>query len=148
MGATEVLTKRSILSALLEFPQKVLILSLLILLSFPPAYGRDFAVRRNVDGYTLDVTIDQNPPILGKNDIRVEIRDSLGKYVVDVPVTVNYFMPPMPGMPPMNYTLKASPRGSGYSTTMDLTMKGPWNIVIRANVAGKQLRMTVLIDVR
>ncbi len=121
---------------------------LLILVSAVPAYAKDFAVRRNIDGYTLDVAINQNPPILGKNDLRVEIKDSTGTYVVGAPVTVNYFMPPMPGMPPMNYTVKASSRGSGYGATMDLIMKGPWNIVVKATVGGKQLRMTVLIDVR
>jgi hypothetical protein len=128
--------------------RKLLALVPLIFIVAVPAYAKDLAVRRNVDGYTLDVAINQNPPIMGKNDIRVEIKDSAGKYVVDALVTVNYLMPPMPGMPPMNYTVKALPRNSGYGATMDLIMKGPWNIAVRANVAGKQLRMTVLIDVR
>ncbi|MFC1869045.1 FixH family protein [Thermodesulfobacteriota bacterium] len=122
--------------------------NLLIMVFVTLAYGRDFTVRRNLKGYTMAVTIKRNPPILGKNDVKVEIKDSLGKYVVDAPVTVNYFMPPMPGMPPMNYRVKASPGASEYSATMDLIMKGPWNIVIMAKVAGKRLRMTVLIDVR
>lgn len=121
----------------------------LLLMAFvPPASGKDFVVRKNVEGHTLQVTIYRNPPILGKNDLRVEIKDSQGKNVVDAPVTVNYFMPPMPGMAPMNYTVKADPRDGGYAMTMDLIMQGPWNIVVRAGVAGKQLRMTVLIDVR
>ena len=123
-------------------------ISLLIMVFAAPVCGRDFTVKRNLQGYTLSVTIDQNPPILGKNDIKVEIKDSLGKYVVDASVTVNYFMPPMPGMPPMNYRVKASPGDSEYSATMNFIMKGPWNIVIRTSVAGKRLRMTVLIDVR
>ncbi len=127
---------------------KILALALLILILVTPTYGKNFSVRRTVDGYTLDVAINQNPPILGKNDLWVEIKDFAGKYVVDALVTVNYFMPPMPGMPPMNYTVKASPRSSGYGTTMNLIMKGPWNIVIRGGVGSKQLRMTVLIDVR
>jgi hypothetical protein len=127
---------------------KILALALLVLILVNPVYGKDFAVRRTVDGYTLEVSINQNPPILGKNDIRVEIKDSTGKYVVDALVTVNYFMPPMPGMPPMNYTVKASPRSSGYGATMDLIMKGPWNIVIRGGIGNKQLRLVVLIDVR
>lgn len=128
--------------------QKWFMVPLLLVVVVPTAYGKDFAVRRTVEGYTLDVVINQNPPILGKNELKVEIRDSLGKHVLDAPVTVNYFMPPMPGMAPMNYTVKASPHGSGYGVTMDLIMKGPWNIVIRANAGGKQLRMAVLIDVR
>jgi hypothetical protein len=131
-----------------RFPLGVFMFNLLILSFVTVAHGKDFVVKKNLNGYTLEVALSQNPPILGKNGVKVEIKDSLGKNVVDSPVTVNYFMPPMPGMPPMNYTVKASPGGSGYSATMDLIMKGPWNIVIRANVAEKPIRMTVLIDVR
>jgi hypothetical protein len=133
---------------LYKFIHRALIVILLIMLSIPQAYGRDYSVRRKVDGYILDIAINRNPPILSKNEVRIEIRDPLGKHVVNAPVTVNYYMPPMPGMPPMNYTVKASPRGSGYAMTMDLIMTGPWNIVIRANVPGKELRLTFPIDVR
>jgi len=121
---------------------------LLMLLFAGSAQGKELVVKRNVQGYSIDVTLKRNPPILGKNDVRVEIKDSQGKEVVEAAVAVNYFMPPMPGMAPMNYTIKAAQDGSGYGATMDLIMKGPWNIVIKADVAGKPLRMTVLIDVR
>ena len=121
---------------------------LLIMAIAYPAYGRDFKVKRTMQGYDLSVILSRNPPILGKNDIKIEIKDSLGNNVSNASVTVNYFMPPMPGMPPMNYRLNASPGGSEYMATMDLIMKGPWNIAIMAKVAGKRLRMTVLIDVR
>ena len=126
--------------------------TVIILLSFvilaPVAHGRDFTVRRNVDGYTFDIAIDRNPPVLGLNGLKVELKDMQGKPVANIPLTVNYYMPPMPGMPPMNYTVNAVPRGNGYSVTMDLIMRGPWNIVIRAAVQGKSLRVTVPIDVR
>jgi hypothetical protein len=112
------------------------------------AYSRDYTMRRQINGYTMDISINRNPPIIGKNIILIEIKDPFGKVLINSNVSVNYYMPPMPGMPPMNYTVQASPRGSGYAATMDLIMTGPWNIVIRANTAGKPLRMTVPIDVR
>ena len=112
------------------------------------AWGGDYKVRRTVEGHTLDITLNRNPPIMGKNEIRIEIKDTHGKFVTNNLVTVNYYMPPMPGMPPMNYTLKATPQGSGYMATMDFIMTGPWNIVVRTSVAGKQLRLTIPIDVR
>ena len=114
----------------------------------PMAWGGDYKVRRTLEGHTMDVTLKRNPPIMGKNDIRIEIKDSGGQFVINNLVTVNYYMPPMPGMPPMNYTLKAAPNGSGYMATMDFIMTGPWNIVVKTTVAGKQLRLTVPIDVR
>jgi hypothetical protein len=112
------------------------------------AFGRDYTMRRKIDGYTMDISINRNPPIIGKNNIRIEIKDHSGKDVINAPVTVNYFMPPMPGMPPMNYTVQAFPRSSGYEVVMDFIMTGPWNIVVKANIPGKPLRMTVPIDVR
>ena len=126
----------------------LLVKFLLIVIFVVQAYGRDFTVKRTLRGYAMSVTIKQNPPILGENDIKIEIKDSDGKYVTDASVMVNYFMPPMPGMPPMNYKVKASKVGSRYDATMDLIMEGPWNIAVRAKVADKRLRMTVLIDVR
>jgi hypothetical protein len=131
-----------------KFGLYMVIVVVLLGISVPQAQGRDFTVRRKVDGYTLDIAINRNPPILGLNELRIEVKDPQGKPFAQMPVIVNYYMPPMPGMPPMNYTVNAAPRGAGYIVTMDLIMTGPWNIVIKAAVPGKQLRVTVPIDVR
>jgi len=110
--------------------------------------ARDFTARKKIDGYTVDMAINRNPPIVAKNELRVEIKDPHGKPVGDLKVMVNYYMPPMPGMAPMNYTVQATSKGDGYMVTMDLIMAGPWNIVIKTNVAGKRLAATFPIDVR
>ena len=128
--------------------EKVLIFGLLLTAFVPLVYGRDYTVRRKVDAYTVDLSINRNPPVTGKNDISIEIRDSLGKHVTNAPVSVNYYMPPMQGMPPMNYTVSACPSGNGYKVTMDLIMTGPWNIIVKTAVSGKQLRVATPIDVR
>jgi hypothetical protein len=101
-----------------------------------------------VDGYTVEMAINRNPPIVAKNELRVEIKDPQGKSMRDLTVMVNYYMPPMPGMAPMNYTVQATPKGDGYMVIMDLIMAGPWNIVVKTNVAGKRLLATFPIDVR
>jgi hypothetical protein len=128
--------------------QSVLISSLFVLILASMAWGGDYKVRRTLEGHTLDITLNRNPPVMGKNIIRIEIKDARGQSVINNLVTVNYYMPPMPGMPPMNYTLKAMPSGSGYMATMDFVMTGPWNIVVKTTVEGKQLRLTVPIEVR
>ena len=58
-------------------------------------------------------------------------------------VTVNYYMPPMPRMPPMNYTVAAAPDGAAYRAVMELIMSGPWNIIVRANPGGKSVRVSL-----
>lgn len=110
--------------------------------------ARDFTARKKIDGYTVEMAINRNPPIVAKNDLRVEIKDPLGKPVRDLKVMVNYYMPPMPGMPPMNYTVPASPKSDGYVVIIDLIMAGPWNIVVKTNVGDKRLSATFPIDVR
>jgi hypothetical protein len=67
---------------------------------------------------------------------------------LDAEVSANYYMPPMPNMPPMNYTIPAPLQGKEYRATMDLIMTGPWSIVIRARIEGKWLRIIFPIDVR
>lgn len=127
---------------------KILVISLLIGITVTMAYGKDYTARKKVEGYTIEISINRNPPIVAKNELHVTIKDSSGKPLSDLTVMVNYYMPPMPGMAPMNYTVKASPKSSGYMVIMDLIMTGPWNIVVKTNVAGKRLNATFPIDVR
>jgi hypothetical protein len=108
----------------------------------------DYRVRKTAEGLTFDIAINRNPPVLGDNEIRIEIKDPQGNPVLDAEVLVNYYMPPMPRMAPMNYTTNAELKGEKYRATMDLIMAGPWNIVTRARVQGKWLRVVFPIDVR
>jgi hypothetical protein len=110
--------------------------------------AKDFTARKKIDGHTVEIAINRNPPIVAKNELRIDIKDFQGKMVRDLTVMVNYYMPPMPGMAPMNYTVQATPKGDGYVVVMDLIMAGPWNIVVKTNVAGKRMNATFPIDVR
>jgi hypothetical protein len=121
---------------------------LMMYLGVDVASAGDYKVRRKTADYTVDATINRNPPVLGHNALRVEITDRQGSYVTDAVVRVNYYMPPMPGMAPMNYTVVAAGRGRGYETVMDLIMTGPWIIVIRVEARGNVWRVTFPIDVR
>ena len=127
---------------------KILVIFFLATFTGTIVYGRDYTARKKVEGYTIEIAINRNPPIVAKNELHVTIKDSVGKPLIDLTVMVNYYMPPMPGMAPMNYTVKAAQKGDGYMVTMDLIMTGPWNIVVRTNVAGKRLSATFPIDVR
>jgi len=113
-----------------------------------PCEAGDYRVRKNAESLSFDIAINRNPPVLGDNEIRIEIRDPQGHPVLDAEVLVNYYMPPMPNMPPMNYTIPAPLQGKEYRATMDLIMTGPWNIITRARVQGKWVRVVFPIDVR
>jgi hypothetical protein len=127
---------------------KAVILTLILFAMAMVADARDLRVRKKTEGHTIDATLNRNPPILGNNEIAIQIRDSADKAAVLTAVIVNYYMPPMPGMPPMNYTLRARQNNDTYRATMNLIMSGPWIIAIRAIAQGKTLRMEIPIDVR
>jgi nitrogen fixation protein FixH len=142
----DVLKGTNILGTFSTIRLSFLILAMLMTATF--SLARDFAARKKIDGYTVEMAINRNPPIVAKNELRVNIKDPQGKPINDLTVMVNYYMPPMPGMAPMNYTVQATPKSSGYLVIMDLIMTGPWNIVVKTNVAGKRLTASFPIDVR
>jgi hypothetical protein len=87
--------------------------------------------------YHVGIQIDRNPPIIGVNNLEVEIRGADGAAVTDAKVLVNYYMPPMPRMAPMNYKIDAPFKGDRYRAKMNFIMEGPWYIAVKINRSGK-----------
>ncbi len=57
--------------------------------------------------------------------------DSASRKVSDARVDIEYFMPSLPGKPPMmDYHTSAKPSGDGYGATLNLTMKGQWKATV------------------
>jgi hypothetical protein len=129
-------------------PRWLSLIICLILFSTGVAHSRDFKLRKKTANFTLEMKIDRNPPVVDKNRVTLEIRDNDGKNITDAKVIVNYYMPPMPGMPPMNYNTAAQLQGNEYTAIMDLIMAGPWNIIVRISRAGKTSSVVFNIDVR
>jgi hypothetical protein len=113
-----------------------------------PCEASDYRVRKSGQSLIFDIAINRNPPVLGENEIRIEIKDPQGNLVLGAEVLVNYYMPPMPRMPPMNYTVPAPLKDGAYRAVMNLVMVGPWNIVIRAKNEEKRTQLVFPIDVR
>jgi len=110
----------------------------LILFLIPSiANPKGYEIKRKAGEYDAEVKIDRYPPVLGDNKIEIEIKNSEGKCVKDAKVLVNYYMPPMPRMAPMNYITDATLKGEKYKATMNFIMSGPWIIAIKINHAGK-----------
>jgi hypothetical protein len=102
------------------------------------AYGKELGVIRTKEGYEFQVYIDRNPPIIGDNNIKIAIKDASGAPVRDAKVQVNYYMPPMPRMAPMNYLADAEMRKEKYEATMNFIMAGPWIIRVIVNHEGRR----------
>jgi hypothetical protein len=112
------------------------------------SFARDYRARKKTLNYSIEMSIDRNPPIVDKNRLTLDIRDNSGRDVADAKVLVNYYMPPMPGMPPMNYKTYAKLSGNSYVVIMDLIMSGPWNIIVKITRGGKTDTARFAIDVR
>ena len=101
------------------------------------AYAKGYEAKKKVGEYEAEVRMDRNPPSLGDNNIEIEIKDARGKPLTEAKVLVNYYMPPMPRMAPMNYKTDAKLKGEKYRATMNFIMSGPWIIALKINHGGK-----------
>ena len=101
------------------------------------ALANSYEAKRKAGEYEAEVRIDRSPPVVGDNHIEIEVKDARGNPVTDAKVLVNYYMPPMPRMAPMNYTTDAKLKGEKYRAKMNFIMSGPWIIAIKMNVGGK-----------
>jgi hypothetical protein len=126
-----------------------LILAVIILLAgVISAYAKDYEMTKKAGDYTVVVTIDKNPPVTGKNNMVVGIKDGAGKDVIDAVVAVDYVMPAMPGMPAMNYKAGANLKDNRYLTTLDFSMSGAWSVGIKITKAGKTQTVKLNVDVK
>jgi hypothetical protein len=112
------------------------------------ANAKDYEMTKKAGEYTVLVTIDKNPPITGKNNMAVGIKDGAGKDVTDAMVAIDYVMPAMPGMPAMNYKTGASLKDKRYVATVDFSMPGPWSVAVKITRGGKTQSVKLNVDVK
>ena len=126
----------------------LLILFLALFLGAASAYSKEYQLKKKVGEWEVEVKMDRNPPSLGDNVIEVEIRDGGGRSVTDAKVVINYYMPPMPRMAPMNYLVDGKLKKEKYRATMNFIMSGPWIIVVKMTLSGKTSTVKFNIDVQ
>ena len=119
---------------------------LLLILSAASAGAKSYELKKRFGEYEAEVRLDRNPPSLGYNNIEIEIRDAGGKTITEATVLVNYYMPPMPRMAPMNYVTDAKLKGEKYKATMNFIMSGPWIIAVKITHDGKTSTAKFNID--
>ena len=88
-----------------------LLLILFSLIAVSPVQAGDLRMANRHGAYVVEIAINRNPPIVGDNRIEISITDGNGRRVSEAQVLVNYYMPPMPRMAPMNYTTPAKIKG-------------------------------------
>jgi hypothetical protein len=112
------------------------------------AIAKDFEVTKKAGDYTVVVTMDKNPPTTGDNNLTVSVKDSAGADVTDAKVSLEYSMPAMPGMPPMNYKTNMELAGKKYKTKANFSMSGSWNMTVKIVRGGKTAQAKFTVDAR
>lgn len=128
--------------------QRLVLLICVLFLVAGLAYASDYEMTKKSGDYTVRVTIDKNPPVTGKNNMTVEIKDGAGRDITDAMVAIDYGMPAMPGMPAMNYKTGASLKDKRYVATVDFSMSGAWSVIVRITRGGKTQSVKLNVDVK
>jgi hypothetical protein len=113
-----------------------------------PLRAGDLRMAKRHGAYGVEIAINRNPPIVGDNQIEISITEGNGRRVSEAQVLVNYYMPPMPRMAPMNYTIPARLKGAAYQAVMHLIMDGPWIIALKITLGGKRSTVKFHINAR
>lgn len=125
-----------------------IVATMVLFIAFGMANAKDYEISKKSVDYNVQVRIDKNPPVTGKNKMDVAIKDTTGKDVTDAAVAVDYGMPAMPGMGAMNYKTNAELKAGKYLATLDFSMSGAWFVNIKITKAGKTQTVKLNIDVK
>lgn len=90
--------------------------------------AKGYETQKNAGDLKITLTAERYPLVKGDNAMAVLITDSAGKAATDAIVTVRYYMPPMPGMAPMDYNTIAVMKGDRYLYIANVPMEGGWKI--------------------
>lgn len=128
--------------------RKIALVVLTLLLSAGLVWAKDYEIQKKAGDLSVAVKMERNPPVMGENGIVVALTDNAGKEVTDAGVKVEYSMPAMPGMPPMNYGTVLAAQKKAYQGKLNFSMAGPWNIVVKIMRGGKSVSTKFSVDVQ
>ena len=126
----------------------VVLISMVLLLAVGQAMAKDYEITKKSGDLTLQIKIGKNPPVTGINKMEIAISNEKGSDVTDAKVNIDYGMPAMPGMGPMNYKTDASLKGNKYLASINFSMSGPWFINIKITRAGTTQVVKLNVDVK
>jgi hypothetical protein len=126
---------------------RVAMASIVFVLMVGVAFAANTITKKAGD-YTVDFSMDKNPPVMGKNNVDVAVKDKTGSPVTDAGVVVEYSMPAMSGMPAMSYKSSATLKGDKYVAVIEPSMAGSWNLAVKITKGGKTDTAKFTLDVK
>lgn len=101
------------------------------------ACSKGYESKKSVDDVKITLSVDRYPLVKADNTLNVAVSDASGKTVSDAAVNVRYYMPPMPGMAPMEFNTQAMQKGDKYSFSANIPMEGGWKADVSVARPGK-----------
>jgi hypothetical protein len=99
--------------------------------------SKGYESQKTADDLTVTLSVGSYPLVKGDNTLSVKVADSSGKAVTDAQVNARFYMPPMPGMAPMELNAQAMPKGNVYAFTVNPPMDGGWKAEVSSARPGK-----------
>ena len=99
--------------------------------------SKGYESQKTTGDLTIMLKADRYPLVKADNALSVKVTDAAGKAVTDAAVSVRYYMPPMSGMAPMEFSAPATLKGSEYSFTAKPPMEGGWRVEVTVTPPGK-----------
>ncbi len=126
--------------------KKILFVFLGLFFMSTVVYAAGFDIVKKAGDVTVRVSMEKDAPVVGKNNVSVELLNSGKGSITDAEVELAYFMPAMPAM---KYETAAIQKGNGYTAVLGLAMAGQWNIDVRFKRPGRELeKITFSINAR
>lgn len=122
--------------------------TIILLAAFGQSFAKDYEITKKAGDYTVQIKLDKNPPVTGINKMEITINTLTGSDVADAVVAVDYGMPAMPGMGPMNYRANAPRKGDRYLASVNFSMSGPWLVNVKITRTGKTQVVKLNVDVK
>lgn len=113
------------------------LVTLMVLLTVSVVHAKEFQVKKQAGDITVQVQMNKNPPVVGTNTIKIDLKDTGGTEVIDAVVVVECSMPAMPGMPAINFKAPTTLNGKTYIGEINLAMSGSWTFTVKIKRAGK-----------
>ncbi len=105
------------------------------------AYANHFDAVKKIGDVTVKTTIENNPLIVGDNNVTIVLQDKNGESRTDAAVDIYYFMPSMPAM---NYEVRTRLKGKTYAAVIKPTMPGTWDADIRVSMNGEDAQKVTI----
>jgi len=98
----------------------------------------EVAVSVSTSQISADVTTSPSPARIGKNRVRVMVKDAQGQPITDADVDIRLFMPQMTGMAEVNVTAKLRPTGNGvYAAEVEIPIAWSFATTVTVRKAGQ-----------